>query len=139
MIKTSLDFIKNFSDLVRRRYISFRFIVGETHMIFEYFPSTGTIGFCTEEAKNKGLELTNEGAFKTMQSLIEIIKLWEIKKICYASAGKTRREADIKDRLYQRTAIRNGFELECVRGKIHYSYLEGSFIGPVRYYSLREN
>lgn len=98
-----------------RKHIRREFYIKGKKIIATYYPGTGKIEY--EEHKSRHFNQTNLGAFATMNKIAEAFKDVSLDKIRYRAYGENQREAEIRDKLYERELKRRGYSLEKSRGQ----------------------
>jgi hypothetical protein len=96
-------------------YIERKVKVNNSEIDARYYPKSGGFEFGKKGRFGKiKTELTGAGALATMGALVEAFKDTNPEKITYRAHGKTLKEAQIKDRLYERQLKNLGYQKEDV-------------------------
>ena len=96
-------------------YIERKVKVNNSEIDARYYPESGGFEFGKKGRFGKiKTELTGAGALATMGALVETFKDINPEKITYRAHGKTLKEAQIKDRLYERQLKNLGYQKEDV-------------------------
>jgi hypothetical protein len=100
----------------KENYIERKVKVNNSEVIARYYPKSGGFEFGKKSRYGKiKTPLTGAGALATMGALIEAFKNINPDKICYRAHGNTLREAEIKDKLYERQLKNLGYQKEEIK------------------------